>query len=305
MPSAPWIDQFNSSYLHTIDPQTGHYRRDDMFAAIGLRPDANGVYLRPGQQLTGAQRTQMQRMIEAQTGHPFPHGVTVDGNGNVNEPEGLGHELKKWGPIAGGVAATLFGVPGLFPGLLTGGTAAAGGAAAFDALPNIGSAAGAANAAGIGGAGLADALAGLGATGAGLASSSIPASLAMHAPGAIASQGASAGVPLLNAASAFSDAAPNIGSARGAANAANIGGSASGGGSLLRNILHQVGQYAPTALAGANAVRQLTQGAPQAQQDLERILGLAEGRINQTEPLFQALNSFAMAGLPDYAKGGR
>lgn len=91
-----------------------------------------------------------------------------------------------------------------------------------------------------------------------------------------------------------------------AAGATAGAGAASGGSGLLNSILKGLKDYGPIAglgLAGANAVRGLTQGPPAANEDLKRILGLAEGRVNATEPLFQALNAMATAQLPKYSKG--
>src|SRR5262245_55671969 len=150
MASAPWINQFNQQYLHSIDPKTGHYRRDDIFAAIGLKPDAKGVY--QTRALTGAQRDAMKRIIEQQTGQDLGS-IDVDENGNLNEPEGFGHYAKKYGIPAAIAAAAAFGIPaaiGAFGGSAGAGAGVAG--AAFDAVPNIASAAGAANAAALGGA---------------------------------------------------------------------------------------------------------------------------------------------------------
>jgi hypothetical protein len=122
-----------------------------------------------------------------------------------------------------------------------------------------------------------------------------------------AGSGAGAGVLPSAAIPGAHAAVPGIASTVGGGVPGAMGGAAgvaAGGGSILKDILSGVGDWAPTALAGANAVRQLTQGPPAAQQDLERILKLSEGRINQTEPLFQALNAMAQRGMPDYAKGG-
>src|SRR5262245_51050776 len=119
MPSAQGINQFNEQYLHSIDPATGHYRIDDIFRRIGVRPTSTGPngdsYV--GVRLTDDQRKAMQRTLEA-SGIRFD-GNTIDTSGNMNEPEGFGHYARRYGPIVGGVAATLFGVPGLFPGLLS------------------------------------------------------------------------------------------------------------------------------------------------------------------------------------------
>lgn len=83
----------------------------------------------------------------------FPKGVEIDSALNMNEDEGFGKQLKKWGPLAGAAALAAFGIPGLFPGLLNAGGAAAGagaGAAAAGTGSGAGVSTGAAAAGGIG-----------------------------------------------------------------------------------------------------------------------------------------------------------
>jgi hypothetical protein len=72
-----------------------------------------------------------------------------------------------------------------------------------------------------------------------------------------------------------------------------------GGADLLSRIMRGIQDYGPSALAGVNAARQLTQGPPPAQDALERMLGLSEDRVRASEPLFQALNAMARSRLPD------
>lgn len=136
-----------------------------------------------------------------------------------------------------------------------------------------------------------------------LPSSSLPASALMGGPGAVgtgASVLPSASLPV--AAAAAPGAASTVGGGvQGAMSGAGVAG---GGSSILQDILNGVGDWGPTVASGIGAARSLSQGTPRAQQDLERILKLAEGRINQTDPLFQALNAMAYRGLPQYAKEG-
>lgn len=91
----------------------------------------------PGQawRLSDQQRKQAESWVKSNIA-PLD-GLEIDGSGNANQNEGFGKQLKRWGPIAGGVALSMFGIPGVFPGLLSGGGgAAAGGAAALDAAPS-------------------------------------------------------------------------------------------------------------------------------------------------------------------------
>ena len=90
------------------------------------------------------------------------------------------------------------------------------------------------------------------------------------------------------------------GAGAGAAAAGAAGASAAGlanGSSLLKDILTK---YAPLGLAGLSAVKGFQQ--PAATGDLNDVIGLAKNRVQQSEPLFQALNRMAMSGLPNYAK---
>lgn len=139
------------------------------------------------------------------------------------------------------------------------------------------------------GAGVIDAAmaAGGGAAGAGggaAASASGPTGLYGAVPPAVASHGVSAGL------GAGAGTAANI-----AGNAANsfLGGDK---GSMLRNILG----LGTAGLGALNSMRQ-----PQANKQIEDMLGIATDRVNSSKPLFDALQSMAMQGLPTYAKGNK
>lgn len=86
------------------------------------------------------------------------------------------------------------------------------------------------------------------------------------------------------------------------------GAEALGGGGLggIRGALDALGLTGRDALGlGAAGLSAMRGNRPtSAEQDIERLLALAEGRINQSEPLFQALMAMANASLPRYARGG-
>lgn len=82
----------------------------DYMASIGIDPG------RPVR-LSDQQRKEMAQWLQSQ-GITLPKGIEIDPAGNVNQNEGFGKQLKRWGPIAGGAAVTAFGIPGLFQGLL-------------------------------------------------------------------------------------------------------------------------------------------------------------------------------------------
>lgn len=103
---------------------------------------AHGINLSGPIKLSDAQRKAFQRDLAA-VGVQFDKGMEIDPAGNVNQNEGFGKQLKRWGPIVGGAALAAFGIPGVLPGLIGGGSGAA----------SAGAAAGAAGAAGAGGAG--------------------------------------------------------------------------------------------------------------------------------------------------------
>lgn len=69
------------------------------------------------------------------------------------------------------------------------------------------------------------------------------------------------------------------------------------GSSLLNSILTK---YVPLGLAGLSAAKSFQ--TPSANQDLQDIIGTAKSRVQQSEPLFQALNRMAMGGLPNWTK---
>jgi hypothetical protein len=136
-----------------------------------------------------------------------------------------------------------------------------------------------------GGAAAAPSASASGAAGGVIPSSSIPTSALMGGPSA-ASAGLTAGA--------------GAGGAAGAANALANGGSAlANGGGLLNKIL----DWAPVGAAAFGAGRQLLQGPPDAQQNLERILKMAEGRVNASQPVFDQLNTFVQSRMPNYVKG--
>lgn len=115
-------------------------------------------------------------------------------------------------------------------------------------------------------------------------SSSIPVSSLMGGPAA-ASAGLTAGA--------------------GGAGAAGLTSALANGASLAsgKSLLDQILDWAPVGAAAFGAGKQLLQGPPQAQQDLERILKLAEDRINASQPNFDQLNRFVTSRMPDYVKG--
>lgn len=62
--------------------------------------------------LSKSQQKTLQSTVESQFGFKFPKGVEIDAAGNMNEDEGFGKQLKKWGPIIG-QAALAIGTGGL------------------------------------------------------------------------------------------------------------------------------------------------------------------------------------------------
>lgn len=91
----------------------------------------------------------------------------------------------------------------------------------------------------------------------------------------------------------------------GGAGAAGLTSALANGASLAsgKSLLDQILDWAPVGAAAFGAGKQLLQGPPQAQQDLERILKLAEDRINASQPNFDQLNRFVTSRMPDYVKG--
>jgi hypothetical protein len=153
--------------------------------------------------------------------------------------------------------------------------------------------------------GAAGAGAGAGAAGAGgtLASSSLPVASLMGGPAAITSAGVSGGLGAGMGAGLGAAGAGAAGAAGAMGGGAGAAGTAAAGGSALSSVLKGLKDYAPLALAGAGAIKGMTQGPPQAEQQLNEILKLAQGRIQASEPLFQALNHMAMSQMPNYTKG--
>jgi hypothetical protein len=132
-----------NGWLHSIDPSTGRYVRDDIFRQLGIPPGPDGDY---GQRfgLNDSQRKQFQAAVEARLGIKFDKSLNFDPAANLNEQEGVGKQLKKYGIPAAIGAAALFGVPGVFGGILGGGSGAAGAGAAGAASGASGAGAGAA-----------------------------------------------------------------------------------------------------------------------------------------------------------------
>lgn len=110
MASDPSINQFNEQWRSSPLYAQG-------LSSVGANP--NGPL-----HLSDGQRKRLQAFIEQNMGIQFPDGVEVDPAGNMNENEGFGKQLAKWGPIAGAGALAAFGIPGLMPGLIGGGAAA-------------------------------------------------------------------------------------------------------------------------------------------------------------------------------------
>lgn len=109
------IDQFNDSL------------RQSQFYKDWMR--AHGINLTGPIKLSDPQRKAFQRDLAA-IGVGFDGGLEIDPAGNMNQNEGFGKQLKRWGPIVGGAALAAFGIPGVMPGLIGGGATAGGGAAA-------------------------------------------------------------------------------------------------------------------------------------------------------------------------------
>lgn len=116
-----WNEQWRANPLYT-----------QILSSVGVDPSK-------GVKLSKSQQKQVQAAVEAKMGFKFPKGVEIDAAGNMNEDEGFGKQLKKWGPIVGAGALAAFGIPGLMPGLLTGGGAAAGAGTAATSAANTGS----------------------------------------------------------------------------------------------------------------------------------------------------------------------
>jgi hypothetical protein len=227
--------------------------------------------------LTDSQRKQAERWVQSRFGDIGK--LEIDPAGNVNQDEGFSRHKKWIIPAAVGVGTLGLGAAGVGPlaGIMGAG---GGGTLASSSLPTASLMGG-------------PAAASAGLSGAGLASSALPTAALMGGPAA-----ASAGLSGASGASAAGGIGSRIASVAGSGAGSGVG----GGSSLLKDIL---GTYVPIGLSGVQAVRGLTQGPPKAQQDIERLLKMAEGRVNQTQPLFDALNAMAMAQMPAYSRGGK
>jgi hypothetical protein len=155
----------------------GRYHRDRIFASLGIPPGPDGDYGRRFE-LNDKQRKQVQAAIEKELGFQFPGGIEIDPAGNMNENEGVG----KWAKdprtyLAIGGAVTGLGALGVGP------------------------------------------LAGLfsGASGAGAAAAPTVNGVTSALPGAIASQGASAGIGAAGTATSAAGTAGKVAGAIGAA----------------------------------------------------------------------------------------
>ena len=143
MASDPQMNAWNEQWR-------GDPRYASIMRSIGVDPT------RPIK-LTDTQRKQVRAAVEQQFGFTFPKGTEIDPAGNWNANEGFGKQAKRWGPIVGGAALAAFGIPGVMPGLFSGGGAGWVGS-------EVGKVAAAAGGAGGGGAATAGKFLGLGAS---------------------------------------------------------------------------------------------------------------------------------------------
>jgi hypothetical protein len=222
--------------------------------------------------LSDQQRKQAEAWVKRNVGDIGDLEIDISGNANANE--GLGKQAKRWGPIVGGTAATLFGIPGLFPGLLNaGGSAAAGGASA----------------AASGGGGV-------------LPSAAIPG---MHAavPAAIASQGVSAGLGGIGTAAGLgAGASVPLGEMTAGGTAAGVGSRlASGAKDFLGDLASPEGAATLAALiAGLKSQSSGQQNA----EEVQRIQAITEARMRRADPLHQVAVNLAFGRMPtNYRQG--
>lgn len=167
----------------------------------------------------------------------------------------------------------------------------------------------------IGGPLLFNALTGGGAAGAGAAGAS--GSSVPTIAGNAALQGLSGASPSIAGLGFGSSTIPGLVTANASAGGGlGAGTAAAGGGSILDRVLDSATPEVRNGVLGwlsdnwsdlaglGLGVGAAAQGfrEPQAQKDLERILGLAENRINQAEPLFDALVAMSQAQLPKYVR---
>ena len=115
MASSPAINQFNEQLR--ASPQYAAWMR------------AQGIDPSKPIRLSDSQRKAFATYL-ASHGVALPRGAEIDPAGNANEGEGFGKQAKRWGPVVGAAALAAFGIPGVMPGLFTGGATAAGATAA-------------------------------------------------------------------------------------------------------------------------------------------------------------------------------
>lgn len=274
------LDSFNQRLR--ADPA---YRQ--FLQSMGVNPDGPI-------RLSSAQKKRAERWVEQRYGD-LGKGMEIDSAGNANQNEGFGKQAKRWGPIVGGAALTAFGIPGVMPGLLGGGGAGAGTAAA--------------------GAG-----AGSGAAGGGaLAAGSIPTSLAMFGPGAVASQGVSAGLPLALGGSAGAGLPSLVGStvpgleaavpaSIASQNVSQGGGSTqeqSGGGGWGRDLVRQLASpQGAASLMAVIAGLKGSGGGGEATEEMRRLQRINEARMRRADPLHEVAVNLAFGRLPtNYRQG--
>jgi hypothetical protein len=226
-------------------------------------------------------------------GFALPNGVEVDPAGNINQDNtGFFEKTSVRIALAGAAAAATAGALGWGPlaGLLSsGGQAGAGGTLASSSIPGLHSAVPGAIAS-------QGASAGIGAAGSGaLASSAIPG-LHAAAPGAIASQGASAAVP---------------GALGGAAAAASGAARGAGGGGLGRQLLDNV--LSPEGILGLAGLIPARAGGGRNNiaddPNVKRQMDIANqsqqmqlNRYQRTDPLHEASVRLAYSMLPMSAR---
>jgi hypothetical protein len=114
------LDQFNASL------------RSSQFYQDWMR--AHGIDITKPVGLTDSQRKAFRRDLEA-IGVQFQGDLEIDKAGNMNQNEGFGKQLKRWGPIVGGAAALAFGIPAIVGAV--GAPAGAGGFSFSSIAPTI------------------------------------------------------------------------------------------------------------------------------------------------------------------------
>lgn len=252
------------------DPTVQQYvQRLAAFGQPSARDRATGV-TREREQVASALRTYVD---QNRTWLGVPQGYNLNFQGELIDNSRPWWEIPA---VAGSMLAGAYGI-----GALAGEGGASAASAAGGALPNSGA-------------------------------SLIPAASA-SVPQAVAGT-ASAGVPFA-AGTTAAGLLPNTGDALipaasrsvpQAATSAASAATAHNGQSLLQQLLgdhNRLGNAAALGLGGLNAVNSLRQ--PAANDDLKKMLGLAEDRVNSSKPLFDALQTMALAGMPTYAKGGQ